>query len=72
MERALNHWDLPFACPYGLVTVGLHCAVAATEWHLHATNNYANANANANGGAECIDPRLDARSKPTAVAALSG
>lgn len=36
VDRALNHWDLPFGYPYGLVTVGLHCAVAATEWHLHA------------------------------------
>lgn len=35
-SRAIDHWDLPYGYPYGTVTVGLHCGVAATEWHLHA------------------------------------
>lgn len=34
--RAADHWDLAFGYPYGTVTVGLHCGVPATEWHLHA------------------------------------
>jgi hypothetical protein len=29
-------WDLPYGYPRGTVTAGLHAAVAATEWHLHA------------------------------------
>ena len=36
LERAKAHWDLPFGYPSGTVTVGLHCAIAALEWHLHA------------------------------------
>lgn len=36
LERAADHWELPFGYPSGTVTVGLHCGVAATEWHLHA------------------------------------
>lgn len=34
--RATEHWNLAYGYPYGTVTVGLHCGVAATEWHLHA------------------------------------
>ena len=29
-------WDLPYGYPRGTVTAGLHAAMAATEWHLHA------------------------------------
>ncbi|MDJ0769016.1 MAG: maleylpyruvate isomerase N-terminal domain-containing protein [Ilumatobacter sp.] len=36
LDRARQHWDLPFSFPFGTVTVGLHAGVAATEWHLHA------------------------------------
>lgn len=36
LDRAAEHWDLPFAYPFGTVTVGLHCGIAATEWELHA------------------------------------
>lgn len=36
LGRAAEHWTLPFGYPRGTVTVGLHCGVAATEWHLHA------------------------------------
>jgi uncharacterized protein (TIGR03083 family) len=36
LDRAIEHWDLTYAYPYGTVTVGLHLGVAATEWHLHA------------------------------------
>lgn len=36
LERTRDVWEVPFAYPYGLVTVGLHCAIAAAEWHLHA------------------------------------
>lgn len=34
--RAIDHWNLAYGYPYGTVTVGLHCGVAAAEWHLHA------------------------------------
>lgn len=34
--RLVEHWDTPFAYPRGEVTAGLHCALAAWEWHLHA------------------------------------
>lgn len=34
--RATAHWDTVYAYPFGIVTTGLHCGVAATEWHLHA------------------------------------
>ena len=36
LGRTAEHWDLPFGYPFGTVTVGLHCGVAAAEWHLHA------------------------------------
>lgn len=36
LGRATDHWNLAYGYPYGTVTVGLHCGVAATEWHLHA------------------------------------
>jgi hypothetical protein len=36
LERATEHWYLPFAFPYGLATVGLHCGAAASEWNVHA------------------------------------
>jgi hypothetical protein len=36
VQRAIARWDLPFTYPFGVVTVGLHLGVAATEWHLHA------------------------------------
>ncbi len=36
LGRAVEHWDLPFGYPFGTVTVGLHCGVAAAEWQLHA------------------------------------
>jgi uncharacterized protein (TIGR03083 family) len=29
-------WDLPYGYPRGTVTAGLHAAMAASEWHLHA------------------------------------
>ncbi|MFA9563311.1 MAG: maleylpyruvate isomerase N-terminal domain-containing protein [Acidimicrobiales bacterium] len=35
-ERVLDHWDLPYGYPGGVVTAGLHLGVAATEWHIHA------------------------------------
>jgi len=35
-ERLPGAWDLPYGYPRGAVTAGLHAAVAATEWHLHA------------------------------------
>jgi hypothetical protein len=34
--RLPEAWDLPYGYPRGTVTAGLHAAVAATEWHLHA------------------------------------
>lgn len=34
--RATAHWNAPYGFPAGIVTVGLHCGIAATEWHLHA------------------------------------
>ncbi len=37
-DRAQQHWDLPHAYPFGVVTVGLHLGIAATEWHLHASD----------------------------------
>ena len=36
LERAEANWDVPFGYPFGVVTVGLHCGAAASEWHLHA------------------------------------
>lgn len=36
LDRAIERWDLPYGFPFGEVTVGLHAAVAAAEWHLHA------------------------------------
>ena len=35
-ERLRDAWGVPFGFPSGTVTAGLHAAVAATEWHLHA------------------------------------
>jgi hypothetical protein len=35
-ERLPAAWDLPYGYPRGTVTAGLHAAMAATEWHLHA------------------------------------
>lgn len=35
-ERTFAHWDIAYPYPFGIVTTGLHCGVAATEWHLHA------------------------------------
>jgi hypothetical protein len=35
-ERLPAAWDLPYGYPRGTVTAGLHAAIAATEWHLHA------------------------------------
>lgn len=35
-ERLPAAWDLPYGYPRGTVTAGLHAAVAACEWHLHA------------------------------------
>ena len=35
-ERLPGTWDLPYGYPRGTVTAGLHAAVAACEWHLHA------------------------------------
>lgn len=34
--RLLAAWDLPYGYPRGTVTAGLHAAMAAAEWHLHA------------------------------------
>lgn len=36
LGRATDYWNLAYGYPYGTVTVGLHCGVAAAEWHLHA------------------------------------
>lgn len=36
LDRAAAHWNVAYGYPYGTVTVGLHCGVAAAEWHLHA------------------------------------
>lgn len=36
VERTTDHWDIVYPYPFGIVTTGLHCGVAATEWHLHA------------------------------------
>lgn len=36
LERVTEHWDAPYEFPFGSVTAGLHCGVAATEWNLHA------------------------------------
>lgn len=36
LGRAADYWNLVYGYPYGAVTVGLHCGVAAAEWHLHA------------------------------------
>ncbi len=35
-DRVRTEWDRPYGYPRGTVTAGLHAAVAATEWHLHA------------------------------------
>jgi uncharacterized protein (TIGR03083 family) len=35
-DRLPASWDLPYGYPRGTVTAGLHAAMAATEWHLHA------------------------------------
>ncbi len=35
-DRVALEWELPYGYPRGTVTAGLHAAVAATEWHLHA------------------------------------
>jgi len=35
-DRLPPEWDLPYGYPRGTVTAGLHAAMAATEWHLHA------------------------------------
>jgi Mycothiol maleylpyruvate isomerase N-terminal domain len=35
-NRLVVSWDVPYGYPRGTVTAGLHAAVAATEWHLHA------------------------------------
>ena len=35
-DRLPAHWDLPYGYPRGTVTAGLHAAMAACEWHLHA------------------------------------
>ena len=34
--RLREHWDLPYGYPRGTVTAGLHAALAAWEWHVHA------------------------------------
>ncbi len=36
LDRVVDSWDRPFGYPFGVVTAGLHCGVAAAEWHLHA------------------------------------
>lgn len=36
LELAIPEWERPLGYPGGVVTVGLHCGIAATEWHLHA------------------------------------
>jgi uncharacterized protein (TIGR03083 family) len=35
-DRVIEHWDVPYGYPAGVVTAGLHFGVAATEWHIHA------------------------------------
>ena len=35
-DRLPAAWDLAYGYPRGTVTAGLHAAVAACEWHLHA------------------------------------
>jgi uncharacterized protein (TIGR03083 family) len=34
--RVAEHWDVAYGYPRGSVTAGLHVAVAAVEWHVHA------------------------------------
>ena len=36
LNRVIQDWDVPYGYPAGVVTAGLHCGIAATEWHLHA------------------------------------
>ena len=36
LQRTTAQWDLTYGYPFGVVTTGLHCGVAATEWQLHA------------------------------------
>ncbi len=36
LERTTAHWDATYPYPFGVVTTGLHCGIAATEWQLHA------------------------------------
>ena len=36
LERTTEHWDHVYPYPYGVVTTGLHCGLAASEWHIHA------------------------------------
>ena len=34
--RVEAHWETTYAYPFGVVTAGLHCGIAAAEWHIHA------------------------------------
>ncbi|MCH7789606.1 MAG: maleylpyruvate isomerase N-terminal domain-containing protein [Acidobacteria bacterium] len=36
LAAASPHWDRSFAFPYGVVTVGAHVGVGASEWQVHA------------------------------------
>lgn len=36
LARVGSEWNRPFGYPGGIITAGLHCGIAATEWHLHA------------------------------------
>lgn len=36
IDRATANWDLAYGYPRATVTTGLHFAVAAVEWHVHA------------------------------------
>ncbi len=36
LERTTDHWNMTYPYPYGVVTTGLHCGLAASEWHIHA------------------------------------
>ena len=68
--RSPGVWELPYGYPRGTVTAGLHAAVAATEWHLHAWDMVRS------GGADAThrpsDPDALYRGAGTCLAAAQG